>query len=421
MLKIKHFFVMVVTLFIVTACHYKKTYSAEVKLPLREPIVDNARFEEHGNVNKIRTPDGANALDLETPLRCRVNWNTQQLILTLPFNNTDFKLKPLHPSDELPRLEVTGFTFETMPAEQALVRLTKEAGITLTAKDGPYAPISGEDLKGELTDVVNMITNAAGIFYSYDANKKVMTLTRRSDQIVYVPQTRPIILGLLDVMRGAGVSDIVTYWSDYSLTFNTDMEVRNKLKQLINYFEGNPTLVSYDVHVFKVTPYDGCDIEWKALLDTFDFGTITTVQTGVIGRVLTTTNDINIQTLQNFMGSKAYVESLTEGKFVVPNDWKARFDVGKCGCMSLAEAELSILAKASVENNNRITSEVTFEKLDGQITNFTVRNKLGENIMVIGLPGQIFGQDDPKSEIVIFMVPRLIKTLKTKENIKNNI
>ena len=32
---------------------------------------------------QIRTPDGANDLDLETPLRCNVNWKTQQMVLTI--------------------------------------------------------------------------------------------------------------------------------------------------------------------------------------------------------------------------------------------------------------------------------------------------------------------------------------------------
>ncbi len=382
---------------------------------------DNAEFDLPLSKSAIRTPDGANALDLETPLRCNVNWQTQQLILTLPFNNTAFKLQSVKPSDDLPRLEVTGFTFDTMPAEKALVQLTKEAGITLTAKDAPYAPISGEDLKGELTDVVNMMTNAAGIFYHYDADKKLMTLSKKSEQIVYVPKTRPIILALLDVLRGAGLTDMTTDWVDYSITFNADTELKNKTKQLINYFENNPTLIAYDVSVFKITPYDGCDVEWKGLLEAFDFGSITTAQTGVIGRVLTTTNDINIKTLQKFLGAKANVEAVSEGKFVVPDLWMSRFDVGKCGKMACPESELSILAKASVHATNRITSEVTLEKTDGQITSFKVNSRLGENFMIIGLPGEIFAPHQQKSETVIFMVPRLIKTVKTNENIKNNI
>ena len=401
-----------------TACQSSKNE------PLEEIIVDpevNAEVVYPLDSRSIRTPDGANALDLETPLRCNVNWETQQMVLTLPFNNSVFRMERLERNDKLPRFEVTGFTFETMPAEKALYKLTKEAGIKLVAKDAPYASLSGDNLKGEFTDVVNMITEAAEIYYSYDAEKKIMTLSRRANLILYVPPSRPIILAFLDVLRGSGITDMTTNWADYSITFDADIELKNKITALIGYFENNPNLVAYDVSVFKIYPNDGCDVEWKGLLDAFHFGTITTAQTGVIGRVLTTTNEISIENLRYFLGQKANIVSVSEGKFIVPNLWLSRFDVGKCGKIKCAEAELSILAKASVEKDNHITTDVTLETTKGQITQFKVRNKLGENFMIIGLPNELFGQKMPRSETVIFMVPRLIRTLKTTETIKNRI
>lgn len=391
---------------------------------LEEIITDpeiNAELFYPIDSRSIRTPDGANALDLETPLRCNVNWETQQMVLTLPFNNSVFKMERLGTNDKLPRFEVTGFTFETMPAEKALYKLTKEAGIKLVAKDAPYTSLSGDNLKGEFTDVVNMITEAAEIYYSYDAEKKIMTLSRRANLILYVPPSRPIILAFLDVLRGSGITDMTTNWADYSITFDADIELKNKITALIGYFENNPNLVAYDVSVFKIYPNDGCDVEWKGLLDAFHFGTITTAQTGVIGRLLTTTNEISIENLRYFLGQKANIVSVSEGKFVVPNLWLSRFDVGKCGKIKCAEAELSVLAKASVEQDNYISTDITLETTKGQITQFKVRNKLGENFMIIGLPNELFGQKTPKSETVIFMVPRLIRTLKTTETIKNKI
>ena len=121
------------------------------------------------------------------------------------------------------------------------------------------------------------------------------------------------------------------------------------------------------------------------------------------------------------MGKTAKVVSVSEGKFVVPNLWLSRFDVGKCGKIKCAESELSILAKASVNKDNHINTDVTLETANGQVTQFKVRNKLGENFMIIGLPNALFGQTSPRSETVIFMVPRLIRTLKTTETIKNKI
>ena len=370
----------------------------------------------------IRTPEGANKLDLETPLRCDVNWETQQMILTLPYNRSAFRQERNGQNDPLPRYEVTGFSFDMMPAEKAIVKLTKEAGIRVSSADGPYTSISASDLKGELSAVIKMITESAGIYYTYNAKDKILTLSRHANMTLYTPHSRPIILGLLDVIRGAGITDIVTNWSDYSITFDADVETKDKMVDLINIFENSPTLIAYDVSVFRLYPYDSSrDIEWNDLLKAFDFGSITTAQTGVIGRTLTTTNEISIEKLQQFLGNQAQIEAVSEGKFVVPNLWMARFDIGKCKMPQANANGLSILAKASIEKNNIIFSDITLEETDGQVTNFKIRNKLGENFMIIGLPNELFGIKSPRSETIIFMVPRLIRTLKTNETIKNKI
>ena len=236
------------------------------------------------NPYMVRTTEGANALDLETPLRCNVNWETQQMILTLPFVKSAFKLERNGQNDVLPRFEVNGFSFDMMPAEQAIVKLTKEAGIRVSSADGPYTSISAEDLRGEFSEVIKMITDSAGIYYTYNAKDKILTLSRKVNMTLYTPQSRPIILGLLDVIRGSGITDIVTNWADYSITFDADVETKDKIAELIKFFESNPTLVAYDVSIFRLYPYDiSRDIEWKEMLKAFDFGSITTAQTGVIG------------------------------------------------------------------------------------------------------------------------------------------
>ena len=188
------------------------------------------------NPNMIRTTDGANALDLETPLRCNVNWETQQMVLTLPYAKSAFKLERNGQNDTLPRFEVNGFTFDMMPAEQALVRLTREAGIRVSSADGPYTSISAEDLRGEFSEIIKMIADSAGVYYTYNAKDKILTLSRKVNMTLYTPQSRPIILGLLDVIRGAGITDIVTNWSDYSITFDADVETKDKIVELINFY-----------------------------------------------------------------------------------------------------------------------------------------------------------------------------------------
>ena len=362
--------------------------------------------------NMIRTTEGASSLDLEMPLRCYVNWNTQQMITTLPYNLKAFNLTRNGVDNPMPRFEVTGFSFKTMPAEKALLKLTKEADIKLVAKDAPYASISAENLRGELSDVVKMITDAAEIYYSYNAETKTLTIGRKTNFTLYTPKSRPIILALLDVLRGSGITNVTTDWADYSLTFDGDYELQKKIQKLLTYFEDNPVLIAYDVSIFKIYPNHKDDIEWQDMLKSFEFGTIKTAKTGVIGRVLTTSNDININTLQSFLGSKASVVQVSEGKFVVPNLWMARFDIGKCAKNDLPEKQLSLLAKSSLMPQNRIFSDITLEGTDGQITQFNIRSKLGENFLIIGIPNEILGVSGKKSETIVFIVPRIIRTIK---------
>lgn len=372
--------------------------------------------------NLIKTPKGAQTFDLETPLRCSVNWQTQQMITTIPYNIKAFNLVKNGNNDPLPRFEVTGFSFKTMPAEKALRRLTKEAGIKLIAKDAPYASISAENLRGELSEVIQMIADAAEIYYSYDAHNKTLRISRKANFSLYVPHSRPILLALLDVLRGSGITDTTSDWDDYSITFDADFELKNKILSLIGYFEENPLLIAFDVYVMKVYPVNPQnDIQWQNLLNTFDYGTIKSAKTGVLGRVLTTSDELNINSLNAFLSLQGRVEPVAQGKFVVPNLWYARFDVGKCGQRSSIDANLSILAKASIEQNNKIFSNITLEATNGEITQFSVRSQLGENFLIIGIPNQIFGAKGKDSQTIVFMVPRIIRTLKTTKHLQNQI
>ena len=370
---------------------------------------------------EIRTPDGANELDLETPLRCFVNWDTQQMISSVPYNLNAFNLVKNTQNDSLPRFEVNGFSFNTMPAEKALLKLTKEAGIKLVAKDAPYAGISAENLNGDFTDVVNMIADAAEIYYTYNATNKTLRISRKANFSLYVPKSKAIMMAVLDVLRGAGITDFTADFDEYSITFDADFELKNQINNLINYFEENPVLLAYDVKVFNLYPYDSKGVKWQEIMHAFDFGSIKSTKTGVLGRILTTSNNINEASLTSFLSNQARVESVGEGKFVVPNRWFSRFDIGKCIPRDSIVANLSVLAKASFEQNNKIFSTITLETRDGEISQFSIRSKLGENFIIIGLPNSVFAKNSPLSETIMMVVPRVIKTMKTTRKLENNM
>ena len=369
----------------------------------------------------LRTIHRANDLDLETPLRCNVNWKTQEMVQILPHNNVSFRIDRNDTNNPLPDFEVKNFTFDDTPAEQALLKLTKEANITLVAKDAPYPNLFGKNLSGSFKEVIDVITRSADLFYRYEERTNPIILSRRGSFTLYAPSSRTLLLGFLDVLRGAGITDMVTNWRDYTITFEANLETFDKISNLIHDFEENPVMIMYDVSVFRVIANEPCGVVWKDLLKDFKFGSIATAQSGVIGRILTVTNDISREQLQKFVSKYGTVQDISEGHFVVPTHWFSRFDVGRCGKLDNMEYPLSILAKAGLEKNNRIYSEITLDTTDGEITKFKVRNQLGENFLIIGLPSEIFGPAKEGTETIVFIVPRLVRMLKTDEKIKNKI
>lgn len=369
----------------------------------------------------IQTPQGANTLDLETPLRCFVNWDTQEMISSIPYNLTAFSLMRNGVNDLLPRFEVNGFSFDTMPAEKALLKLTKEADIKLVAKDAPYASISAENLRGDFTDVVNMIADAAEIYYTYNATNKTLRIFRKANFSLYVPKSRTIMLAVLDVLRGAGITDFTPDFDEYSITFDADFELRSKILNLINYFEENPLLIAYDIRVLNLYPYNKTSVEWQQIIQAFNFGSIKSTKTGVLGRILTTSNEINVDSLSQFLSSQARVENVGEGKFVIPNMWFSRFDIGKCMADNSILKDMSILSKGIYEKNGKIQSDITIETKGGEVSNFSIRSKIGENFFIIGLPNTVFDKNSPLSETVVMIVPRIIRTMKTDNKLENNL
>ena len=141
------------------------------------------------------------------------------MVQILPHNNVSFKLERNDVNDKLPEFEVRDFSFDNIPAEQALLKLTEEAGITLVAKDAPYPMLYGNEISGSFKEVVEMIAKSADLFYRYEAKTNSIILSRRASFTLYIPSSRTLMIGFLDVLRGAGITDMVTNWRDYSITF----------------------------------------------------------------------------------------------------------------------------------------------------------------------------------------------------------
>jgi len=360
-----------------------------------------------------KTTRSAEMVSLESPMRCTVHETQQNIMTVIPFKQEAFKLERADKSDPLPRYEVTGFSFDGQTAERVFYKLLNEAKIKVVAEGGPFPELAAENITGELSEVMNMIADAADIYYRYNDQQKVLIISREVNWNFYIPDKREVMIAVLDSLRGAGIHDLIVNWEESVISFKGDKQIEEKVKKLIELFDTEPKLIVFDVQVLRVKPYGATkEIVWQELVDIFGADRIKFMLKGVMGRALVTDYDINPKSLRNFLNARGSVTQVSEGMFIAANKWRARFDVGRCGYMSMPEAQLSIMAQTELYGERRMNTAVTLDSDQGEITAFTAKSRLGDNIVLIGIPSASFSDSLNGYETVVILTPSIIKLVK---------
>lgn len=360
-----------------------------------------------------KTTRSAQMVSLETPLRCTIEETQKNIMTVVPFRQEAFKLSRAEQGDNLPLFEVKGFSFDGQTAEKVFYKLLSGAKIKVIGVDGPFPELAAENITGELSDVMEMIASAADVYYRYDAKQKTLYVSREVNWVLSVPERREVMIAVLDSLRGAGMHDLSVNWEENTVSFKGDKGTESKVRQLIELFDKEPNLIVFNVQVLRVKPMNAAkEINWQDLVDTFGAGTIRVTVNGVLGRSLVTSHKINAQSLNRFLSTRSQYAVVSEGVFIAADKWRARFDVGRCGYMSMPEAQLSLMAQTEIYGERRMKTVLTLDSMQGEITSFKTKSTLGDNILLIGIPASSFADSLKGYETVVVLTPHIIRLVK---------
>ena len=373
-----------------------------------------------------RTLENAEKFNLETPLRCEVDWETQTLISTQPFNRRDFVLERVDKGDALPNLKVDNLSFENKPVDEVLRMLLKNTGIQVYATDSFYKKLTQKEIGGNLTQVIDLITSLGNVYYSYDNRIKRITLRRYAKWNLHVPLSTDVILGMEDALRGANIDDLVIDWEDRLIIFQGDVVTEEKVRNIVNKFAIENYLIAYDIDVLRVYPKQlGQSIQWMDILEAFNKNSIKLSQKGLIGRALVVSSNFNSASLNEFLLPQANSILVSSGTFITPDRWQGRFDIGRCGRETRLETDLDILSEVKFIPNEKyvgkLDNTIVLRTSNGDIAKYSVPSRVGDNIVIIGIPTQYFVETKetiipPNAELVVLLSPRIIKIVRPSEN-----
>lgn len=363
------------------------------------------------------TTDTARRFSLELPRRCRVDWNNQNVLSVLPEENVE--MIRLDAGDPLPAFNVSDFKFEKKTVVEALSVLLEGTGIQIIEDQAIPDKISAEIKSGNLTDAVNLMTKMVKAYHRYDADAKELHIGINAKWLVKMPKNDMVIMAMVDALHGAEMRNIPINWKDKTLMFDGNYQTEKEARAVLADIGSRNYLVAYDMDVYRVYPRTENPIVWMNILSALGDKNVAMSVPGVIGRTLVVSPEINTKTLQSFMGQQANVVLISQGSFVIPNGWSARFDIGQCTKEERLETDLIVGARGNFGNYGglrKIDSKIVLRTHAGEVANFDVPVDLGQNMIIIGIPTHTFVPEElttisPFAELVIFISPKIISVV----------
>lgn len=360
------------------------------------------------------TTDTARHFSIELPKRCTVDWDNQSVVSVIP--EEKIEMVRLDLGDPLPELNVSDYDFKKLTVSQALNKLLDGTDIEVVEQEQMFEKISGSIASGNLSDAVDLMTKLGRVYYSYDADNGELRLFNKTKWLIKMPKDESIIMALLDAMHGADMRNLLVNWQDKTLVFEGNYQTEREVSKIISDISSKKYVIAWDMDVYRVYPRTDNPIVWMNLLPAFGEKNVKMSIPGVVGRALVVGPEINTKTLQEFLAQQSNVVLISQGRFVVPNGWQSRFDIGQCGKEERLETDLIVGASAQYGDYggmDKIDAKVVLRTSNGELSSFNIPSSIGDNYVIIGIPTHSFVTTpetliSPFAELVVFMSPRII-------------
>lgn len=360
------------------------------------------------------TTDTARRFSIELPKRCTVDWNNQSVVSVVPAEKIE--VVRLNVGDPLPSLAVSDYEFKQLTVKQALDKLLVGTDVDVVEDGDLIEKITGTITAGNLSDAVELMARMGRVYYSYDAATGEIHLNPRAKWMIKMPKDESIIMALLDAMHGADLRNLLVDWQDKTVVFEGNYQTEREIARIIADVSSKKYMIAWDMDVYRVYPRTDNPIIWMNMLPAFGTNNIKMSIPGVVGRALVVGPEINTKTLQEFMSQQANVVLISQGRFVIPNGWQSRFDIGECGKEERLETDLVVGATGKYGDFGglkKIDAKIVLRTSQGELSSFNIPSSVGDNYVIVGIPTHSFVTTpetliSPFAELVVFMSPRII-------------
>ncbi len=333
----------------------------------------------------MELPPSFKYFDLEMPMRCQVDaFNEQNLATFVPLTKKDFTVRLPLQTGVLPRFQVNNFSFRKQPLDRALVNLFHETQIEVESELEVCPILSATSLNGELSAVVEELTKQAGVFFTYDTEKKILTLKEKSQAVIQLPKDKSVMMAVVDAMSGGMFNPISTDWHNYQITLTLTRGELEKVRHLLASLLKDKYLLSVQMSIYEVKP-NAQVFHWQQILSAFGSDRVASSTPGTGGNLMVLKPMVNAYQLVAKAMNYDRVVPLAQGKTVVPSGWRVHFNFGEC-MLESPYTKMAVLFSSDIKNKSQAKSTLTIDSKEGEVVSFDFASALNQEAAVIGIP-----------------------------------
>ena len=330
-------------------------------------------------------------VDAELPFRCAGPAEEKPVSSTVALQDSDFVFLSAEASDPLPRYEVNLYNFKNKTADVVIADLVKKMQIKVQAEVGYYPEMSGTNLHGELSSVMQQLTEKTGLFYTYHANTKTLFLSRRTNMLINIPKDKVVLLAVLDALRGAEIKRVDVDWEQYQVHINVSMDELEKAKRLLAQILRDSYLLLAEIKMYYVDTEKYPHYLPQAL-NALGMQKVASSRAGVIGQAVVLNDKVSVDSLIDKIRQTAGVQLLARGIAVVPNGWNMRFNLGECSVSSLPYQNFALLMRTRIQHQDEMHTQLTLMTEDGELATFPLTTALNQEVALGSIPAGSVGE-----------------------------
>jgi len=330
-------------------------------------------------------------VDAELPFRCAGPAEEKPVSKTVALQDNDFIFLPAEGSDALPRYEVNLYNFKNKTADVVISDLVKKLQIKVQAEVGSYPEMSGTNLHGELSSVMQQLTEKIGVFYTYHANTKTLFLSRRTNMLINIPKDKVVLLAVLDALRGAEIKRVDVDWEHYQIRINVSADELEKAKMLLAQILRDSYLLLAEIKMYYVDTEQHPHYFPQAL-NALGMQKMASLKAGVVGQLTTFNENVPVDSFVDKIREIAGIQLLARGIAVVPNGWNMRFNLGECSVSPLPYQNFALLMRTRILHQDEMHTQLTLVTEDGELATFPMTTALNQEIALGSIPAGAAGE-----------------------------